>query len=134
MVTHRQCMSRQRLQAAPPRPSAVNVRDWPRRRTNRSTPPSVPGPSSASRSHQQLQTLNAQPGWAALFGAWERLWTVPIQIAFSMIVLQVYARSLAGIPLPLWLQPAYFVVGIIISGIALHLWSSWRRRSARYAA
>jgi uncharacterized membrane protein YhfC len=42
---------------------------------------------------QQLQTLNAQPGWAALFGAWERLWTVPIQIAFSVIVLQVFRRG-----------------------------------------
>ena len=42
---------------------------------------------------QQLQTLNAQPGWAALFGAWERLWTVPIQVAFSVIVLQVFRRG-----------------------------------------
>jgi hypothetical protein len=37
-----------------------------------------------------------------------------------------------GIPLPLWLQPGYFVVGIIIAGIALHLWSGRRRRSAGY--
>jgi uncharacterized membrane protein YhfC len=42
---------------------------------------------------QQLQALNAQPGWAALFGAWERLWTVPIQIAFSVLVLQVFRRG-----------------------------------------
>jgi len=42
---------------------------------------------------QQLQTLNAQPGWVALFGAWERLWTVPIQVAFSVIVLQVFRRG-----------------------------------------
>ncbi len=38
-----------------------------------------------------------------------------------------------GIPLPLWLQPAYFVVGIIIAGIALHLWLGRRRRSTGYA-
>jgi uncharacterized membrane protein YhfC len=42
---------------------------------------------------QQLQTLNAQPGWTALLGAWERLWTVPIQVAFSVIVLQVFRRG-----------------------------------------
>jgi len=42
---------------------------------------------------RQLQTLNAQPGWAALLGAWERLWTVPIQVAFSVIVLQVFRRG-----------------------------------------
>jgi hypothetical protein len=34
-----------------------------------------------------------------------------------------------GIPLPLWLQPAYFVVGIIIAGTALRLWSDGRRGS-----
>jgi uncharacterized membrane protein YhfC len=42
---------------------------------------------------QQLQTLNTQPGWAALLAAWERLWTVPIQVAFSVIVLQVFRRG-----------------------------------------
>jgi uncharacterized membrane protein YhfC len=39
---------------------------------------------------QQLQALNAQPAWIALLGAWERLWTLPIQVAFSVIVLQVF--------------------------------------------
>jgi uncharacterized membrane protein YhfC len=42
---------------------------------------------------QQIATLNAQPGWAALLSAWERLWTVPIQVAFSVIVLQVFRRG-----------------------------------------
>ena len=42
---------------------------------------------------QQLQVLNSQPGWAALLSAWERLWTVPIQVAFSVIVLQVFRRG-----------------------------------------
>ena len=42
---------------------------------------------------QQLETLNSQPGWAALLSAWERLWTVPIQVAFSVIVLQVFRRG-----------------------------------------
>jgi len=42
---------------------------------------------------QQLQVLNSQPGWAALLSAWEHLWTVPIQVAFSVIVLQVFRRG-----------------------------------------
>jgi hypothetical protein len=42
---------------------------------------------------QQLQTLAAQPGWATLLGAWERLCSVPIQIAFSVVVLQVFRRG-----------------------------------------
>ena len=39
---------------------------------------------------QQIATLNAQPAWAALLSAWERPWTVPIQVAFSVVVLQVF--------------------------------------------
>ena len=42
---------------------------------------------------QQLQALNAQPGWIALLSAWERLWSVPVQVAFSVIVLQVFRRG-----------------------------------------
>jgi uncharacterized membrane protein YhfC len=42
---------------------------------------------------KQIAALNAQPGWAALLSAWERLWTVPIQVAFSVIVLQVFRRG-----------------------------------------
>ena len=42
---------------------------------------------------QQLEVLNSQPGWAALLSAWERLWTVPVQVAFSVMVLQVFRRG-----------------------------------------
>ena len=42
---------------------------------------------------QQLQALDAQPGWTSFLGAWERLWTVPLQIAFSVIVLQVFRHG-----------------------------------------
>src|ERR1041385_7500796 len=38
-------------------------------------------------------TCRITAGWAALLGAWERLWTVPIQVAFSVIVLQVFRRG-----------------------------------------
>lgn len=42
---------------------------------------------------RQLQTLSTQPGWIALLGAWERLCSVLIQIAFSVVVLQVFLRG-----------------------------------------
>jgi uncharacterized membrane protein YhfC len=42
---------------------------------------------------QQVNDLNAQPAWTALLGAWERLWTVFIQVALSVIVLQVFRRQ-----------------------------------------
>jgi uncharacterized membrane protein YhfC len=45
---------------------------------------------------QQLHAaaaIAAQPGWVPLLGAWERLWTLPIQVALSVIVLQVFRRG-----------------------------------------
>ena len=39
-----------------------------------------------------------------------------------------------GIPLPLWLQPAYFIVGIIIAVTAMRLWTRRQRYFACYAA
>ena len=41
----------------------------------------------------QIAALQNQPAWLPLLGAWERLWTLPIQIAFSVIVLQVFRRG-----------------------------------------
>lgn len=41
----------------------------------------------------QLLALQNEPWWLPLLGAWERLWTLPIQIAFSVIVLQVFRRG-----------------------------------------
>lgn len=41
----------------------------------------------------QIDTINAQPVWTSLLSAWERLWTVPIQIALSVVVLQVFRRQ-----------------------------------------
>ena len=51
-----------------------------------------------ARAAQQIATLNSQPGWAALLSAWERLWTLPVQVAFSVVVLQVFVRGK-----PIWL-------------------------------
>ncbi len=41
----------------------------------------------------QFAIINAQPSWFSLLGAWERLWTLPIQIALSVMVLQVFRRK-----------------------------------------
>ena len=41
----------------------------------------------------QLATINAQPVWFPLLGAWERLWTVPVHVALSVLVLQVFRRG-----------------------------------------
>ncbi len=40
----------------------------------------------------QFAALAAQPGWEPLLGAWERLWTLPVHIALSVVVLQVFRR------------------------------------------
>ncbi len=42
---------------------------------------------------QQLKALSAQPGWFPLLALWERLWTIPVQVALSVIVLQVFRRN-----------------------------------------
>lgn len=42
---------------------------------------------------QQFATINAEPAWLSLAGTWERLWTLPIHIALSVIVLQVFRRN-----------------------------------------
>jgi uncharacterized membrane protein YhfC len=42
---------------------------------------------------QQMAAITAQPTWAPLLGAWERLWSVPVQVALSVVVLQVFRRG-----------------------------------------
>ena len=42
---------------------------------------------------QQLHAVAAQPGWFPLLGGWERLWTLPVHIALSVVVLQVFRRG-----------------------------------------
>lgn len=41
---------------------------------------------------QLFATINAQPGWLPLLAAWERLWSFPLQVMLSVIVLQVFLR------------------------------------------
>ena len=56
----------------------------------------APGSLSAAQQTQAAQaiaTVNAQPVWIPLLGAWERLWTIPVHVALSVIVLQVFRRG-----------------------------------------
>jgi uncharacterized membrane protein YhfC len=64
---------------------------------------------------QQVQVLNSQPGWTALLSAWERLWTVPIQVAFSVIVLQVFRRG--KLIWLLWAVLGHALVDLVVVGL-----------------
>ena len=57
---------------------------------------------------QQFSAINAQPFWVPLLPAWGRLWTVPLQIAESVIVLQVFRRRQMG-----WLFLAFLSHALI---------------------
>jgi uncharacterized membrane protein YhfC len=52
----------------------------------------LPEASRATVQHQ-FATLAAQPGWLPLLGLWERLWTLPVHVALSVVVLQVFRRG-----------------------------------------
>lgn len=57
---------------------------------------------------QQVAAINAQPAWTALLGGWERLWTLPVHIALSVVVLQVFRRGNLG-----WLWLAVLLHAIV---------------------
>ncbi|MBE0698538.1 MAG: YhfC family intramembrane metalloprotease, partial [Anaerolineaceae bacterium] len=42
---------------------------------------------------QQVVQLGGSPAWLPLLAAWERLWTLPVHVALSVVVLQVFLRS-----------------------------------------
>lgn len=42
---------------------------------------------------KQLAAIAAQPGWTPLIGGYERIWALAIQVALSVIVLQVFRRG-----------------------------------------
>ncbi len=46
--------------------------------------------------HNQFAAIATQPVWLPLLGAWERLWTVLIQVALSLVVLQGFTRGRQG--------------------------------------
>ncbi len=41
---------------------------------------------------QQIASINALPAWSPLLVAWGRLWSFPLQVALSVMVLQVFRR------------------------------------------
>jgi len=45
-----------------------------------------------ARVAEQLATISAQPWFFPFLAAFERLWTLPIQVALSVLVLQVFVR------------------------------------------
>lgn len=65
-------------------------------------------PSQHTAVIQQFATFNAQPVWFPLLGAWERLWTLPVHIALSVMVLQVFRRNNIG-----WLWLAIIAHAIV---------------------
>ena len=50
-------------------------------------------PAAQAQVAQSFAVLNAQPVWFPLLGAWERLWTLPVQVALSVLVLQVFRQG-----------------------------------------
>jgi len=64
---------------------------------------------------QQLAAITAQPVWYPLLAAWERLWTIPIQIALSVLVLQVFRRNNIG-----WLWLA-ILAHAVVDGVSVGL-------------
>ena len=71
---------------------------------------------------RQLQAIAEQPGWLPLMGAWERLWTMPVHVGLSVMVLQVFTR---GSIRWLWLAiAAHAVVDLLAVGLLQGLGSS----------
>jgi uncharacterized membrane protein YhfC len=58
-----------------------------------STNPNAFSASQLALIKHQLAAINAMPTWIPLLAAWERLWTVPVHIALSVVVLQVFRRG-----------------------------------------
>lgn len=72
-------------------------------------------PAIRTRVAPQFAAFAAQPAWLPLLGGWERLWTIPIHIALSVMVVQVFRRGRIR-----WLFLA--ILGhIVVDGSALAL-------------
>lgn len=99
---------------------------------------------------QQFAAINAEPFWLPLLAAWERLWTIPLHVALSVIVLQVFRRQQIGwlflaislhalvdflsvaIPQVLGhsINVTLFVEGVICLFGLIGLWIIWRLRES----
>lgn len=66
---------------------------------------------------QQLGGLIGLPDWLPLLAAWERLWTIPVHVALSVIVLQVFRR---GSVRWLWLSiTLHTLVNLFVIGLVM---------------
>jgi uncharacterized membrane protein YhfC len=103
---------------------------------------------------RQIAAINAQPAWTPLLAAWERLWTVPVQIALSVVVLQVFRRgNIAWLWLAILahavvdfiavvipemlgasLQTSLIVEGIVAIFGLMSIWVIWKLRDPAEAA
>jgi uncharacterized membrane protein YhfC len=73
-------------------------------------------PEQRTLAEQQLAAIAAQPAWVPLLGAWERMWTIPLHVALSVVVLQVFRR---GSLRWLWLAIlAHALVDLLAAGAA----------------
>ncbi len=72
-------------------------------------------PAQRQAAAAQLHAIAIQPAWLPLLGGWERLWTIPIQVAFSVLVLQVFRRRNIG-----WLGLA-ILAHMLVDGVAVAL-------------
>jgi uncharacterized membrane protein YhfC len=109
-------------------------------------PAEVSGPLA-----QAVSTISAAPAWQILLAAWERLWTLPVHVALSVIVLQVFRRSnvrwlwlaillhaavnlvVVGLPLLVSLPSPVaplFSSGLVFLAGLLALWAIFRLRDA----
>jgi uncharacterized membrane protein YhfC len=98
---------------------------------------------------EQLARITAAPAWLPLLSAWERLWVLPVQIALSVLVLQVFRRgalrwlwlamlahtlvNLLAVGALQLLGPERLVVqvgvALLVAGFGLAaLWITWRLR------
>jgi len=98
---------------------------------------------------EQLQNINTTPAWIQLFLAWERLWIIPINVALSVMVLQVFrGRSIkwlwlavlwhsvvdgVSVALPQVIVADKVMMGLIIEGVVavfglMAFWIIWLLR------
>jgi uncharacterized membrane protein YhfC len=70
-------------------------------------------PDQQAAARQQLAAVAAQPLWVWGLGAWERVCTLTIQVALSVLVLQVFVRRSMG-----WLGLA-ILLHALVDGVAV---------------
>jgi uncharacterized membrane protein YhfC len=72
-------------------------------------------PEQRTLAERQLAALAALPDWAPLLSVWERLWGLPVHVALSVMVLQVFRR---GSVVWLWLAVvAHTLVNLVAIGL-----------------